>query len=124
LNLINKSKAGWTELELRDYLKIVAKGVLIELYKEGLVSRAKFGHHYVYFSRDAEKRKEQIIIRHRKESRCGIKFEASDLEMVMGKVGARLRKIVNEVLKSRGINDEQCLYTDILVASFFKTFVA
>ncbi|MDI6811696.1 MAG: hypothetical protein QMD80_08560, partial [archaeon] len=71
LNLINKSKAGWTELELRDYLKIIAKGVLIEMYREGLISRAKFGHHYVYFSKDAEKRKKQIILRHGKEPQCG-----------------------------------------------------
>ena len=76
-NLVNRSKAGWTELELRDYLKIVAKWALVKLYKEGLVSRAKFGNHYVYLSKDAEKRKEQIILRHGKEPRCGIKFGTS-----------------------------------------------
>ena len=102
LHLVNRSRCGCTELELREYLKIVAKWALLELYNAGLVSRAKFGHHYVYFSKDAEKRKNQIILRHGQEPRCGILFDAVDLKLVMGSVGARLRKIVHDVLTARG----------------------
>ena len=38
----------------------------------------------------------------------------------MGSVGARLRKIVHDVLTARGIKDEDYVCTDILIVSFLR----
>ena len=61
LHLVNRSRCGCTELELREYLKIVAKWALLELYNAELVSRAKFAHHYVYFSKAAEAKAIRVL---------------------------------------------------------------
>lgn len=60
---VNESEKGYSAQELEKVLKIRVDGPLLELIKEKMILRKKYGGLWIYFSKDYQLKKEQELFR-------------------------------------------------------------
>jgi hypothetical protein len=84
---VNASEAGYFSRELENILHVDPKDALRKLVQEGRLSRERVGGHYLYCSRDADLRREQLRARQVYES---------DLSLAL-QVGGGIRILPDEL---------------------------
>jgi hypothetical protein len=61
--VVEEAKAGWTAQELERILQVEVKRPLLQLYEGKAIHREKLSGVYTYFSREAGKRRGQLLMR-------------------------------------------------------------
>lgn len=88
LQIVSNSVCGYTVKELDKVLEVSVRLPTLNLFNEGELFRAAFGEEYVYFSRNNQRRKQQMAIR-----------EAQYSNKIFS-VGSLSRDVITEELKA------------------------
>lgn len=86
--LVEGSDAGYSAAELEGVLQVEVKHALLELVRRGDIARHHQGTSFVYFSQEAGKQRQQILMRQHQTARqdvnAGADFEAAPDELKAG----------------------------------------
>lgn len=118
--LISHSETGWKSHELQKYLRKPVKNELKKLYERKKIERVKFGHDYLYVSKEFDVARSQIIKRHRKEPYSNIYIRDSFMTELFGQVSTDLKRITKEILIRRGVTENVARKTEILISVFLR----
>ncbi|MCD4811310.1 hypothetical protein K8R14_01740 [bacterium] len=89
-HFVSNSESGYSVNELQNKLHVNVKLSLMELFKRHYLHREKCNGKYVYLSKDFQRRKQQLLIRHSQNSTVVFNIDKLSSHVITGEIKAAI----------------------------------
>ncbi len=89
-HFLSNSESGYSVNELQNKLHVNVKLSLMELFKRHYLHREKCNGKYVYLSKDFQRRKQQLLIRHSQNSTVVFNIDKLSSHVITGEIKAAI----------------------------------